>query len=183
MLPCLSLCNTELCNWLLMNDTSGLKFHLFLSEMTCIFKYNFGNGLQLCSMIFQESLVINLIWHHLLNCVRCCQNYYLKSKITELLYVARATSINMHTVLFSVLKEHRLIEPYRLKGPFRGQMLLRVRPVTASWLWLGPVHLCAFGRIETLQTLRSVCSQSFTTVKIIFFSYIKLEFQPVPSAL
>lgn len=120
-------------------------------------------------MIFQKSLVINLIWQHLLNCVRCCQNYYLKNKITELPYVARTTSLNMHTYLFFVLKEHRLIEPWRLKGTFRDQLLLRVRPVTASWLWLGPVQLCAFGRIETIQTLRSACSQSFTTLLLFFF--------------
>lgn len=120
-------------------------------------------------MIFQMNLVINLIWQHLLNCVRCCQNYCLKSKITELPYVARTTSINMHTFLFFVLKEHRFIEPCRLKVTFRGQLLFRVRPVTASWLWLGPVQLCAFGRIETLQTLRSACSQSFTTLTFFFF--------------
>lgn len=122
-------------------------------------------------MIFQKNLVINLIWQHLLNCVRCCQNYYLKNKITELPYVARTTSLNMHTFLFFVLKEHRLIEPWRLKGTFRDQLLLRVRPVTASWLWLGPVQLCAFGRIETIQTLRSACSQSFTTLLLFFFLY------------
>lgn len=156
LLLCISFCNTKLCDWLLRNDTAGLKCQLLLSEMTCIFKHSFGNELQLCTyMILQKSLVINLIWQHLLNCVMCCRNYYLKNEITELPYVARTNSINMHTFLFFVLKEHKLIEPCMLKGMFRGQLLLRVRPVTASWLWLGPVQLCAFGRIQTLQTFRS----------------------------
>lgn len=172
----LSLCNTEFCNWLLKNDTAGLMFQLLLSEITCIFKYNFGHELWLCTyVIFQVNLVINLIWQYLLNCVRCCQNYYLKGKIAELPYVARTTSINMRTFLFFVLKEHRLIEPCRLKVTFRGQLLLRVRPVTASWLWLGPVQLCAFGRIETLQTPRSACSQSFTTLMLIFFFLVSSQ--------
>lgn len=144
-----------------------------LSEMTCTFQYNFGNELQLCTyMIFQESLVIHLIWQDLLNCVRCYQNYYLKNKITELPYVARTTSINMHTFLFFVLEEHRLMEPCRLKGTFRSQLLLRVRPVTPSWLWLGPVQLSAFGRIGTLQTLRSARSQSFTTLTLMVFFFL-----------
>lgn len=125
VLLCLSLCNTKFCNRLLMNDTAGLKFQFLLSGITCVFKYSFGNVLLLCTyMIFQVNLVINLIWQNLLNDVRWCHNYYLRSKITELPYVARTTRINMHTFLFCVLKEHQLIEPCRLKGTFRGQLLL-----------------------------------------------------------
>lgn len=139
-----------------MTPQGFFQFHLLLSEITCIFQYNFGSELQLCTyMIFQESCNS----FYLTGSVELCEVLSeLLFKITEFPYVARTTSINMHTFLFFVLKEYRVMEPSRLKGAFRGQLLLRVRPVTPSWLWLGPVQLCAFGRIETLQTLRSACS-------------------------
>lgn len=172
LLLCISFCSTKLCNWLLRNDTAGLKCQRLLSEMTCIFKYSFGNELQLCTyMIFQKSLLINLIWQHLLNCVMCCQNYYLKNKITELPYVARTNSINMHTFLFFVLKEHKLIEPCMLKGMFRGPFVFNIflllinwkRPLSLFHYEIQEIHLYILLLLMDVCSLSSVCSDETVT--------------------